>query len=292
MSGEITTLSSDHNLYYYAIGSEVPDDACKQFTSETGFRGTDISAMWRIKVLTQLFGPAGIGWYSEVVRYWENHDYGEHEDRVFCDLALYVLDPHTGEWSRPIYGTGGNRMWTWRWKDNAHTEKVWLPNDDCYKMAETDAFGSACKKLGIGGKVYWSQDKSKYTMLEDGTVEARTMTSREAKAEEFRKQESARLASNGGRVETPEERQADAVVDAMGADAVFVDAQAIAEAAKARRDSVNVKDARIAISKTLIADPDNQIIKGYRERFGRYISKWEESKVIDCYLDLQTEGSE
>ena len=30
-------------------------------------------------------------------------------------------------------------------------------------MAITDAFGVACKYLGIGADVYWANDKSKYT---------------------------------------------------------------------------------------------------------------------------------
>lgn len=271
------------NLRFYVMGKTVPDDAKRNFTRKGGFSGTDINSMWRIKCITEMFGPIGIGWYYEItdrrVEYYETTD----ETKVYVDMALYVRDPDTGEWSKPIYGTGGNDAVIAR-------SGVKAANDECYKMATTDAFGQCCKWLGIGADVYWASDRTKYTIEEDGTVSAHTPSDEEIR-EENRTRNRERMQNDpfyGG----AQQRQAAAVVDTMGADAVFVDAQAIAEAAKARRDSVNVKDARIAISKALIADPDNETIKGYRERFGRYISKWEESKVIDCYLDLQTEGSE
>ena len=50
-------------------------------------------------------------------------------------------------------------------------------------MAETDALGSACKKLGIGAKVYWDTDRTKYTLEEDGSVTAEEVSEEELKAE-------------------------------------------------------------------------------------------------------------
>ena len=35
-------------------------------------------------------------------------------------------------------------------------------NDECYKMALTDAISVACKGLGIGADIYWQKDNTKY----------------------------------------------------------------------------------------------------------------------------------
>ena len=41
--------------------------------------------------------------------------------------------------------------------------KDFRPSDEAYKMAVTDAFGNACRNLGIGANTYWENDKTKYT---------------------------------------------------------------------------------------------------------------------------------
>lgn len=140
------------NLYIYNQVREVPREACKQFNNGR-FSGTDINPMWRIKTLTEQFGPAGLGWYYEVL--------SERAERVddthmmaIVDLNLYVK--HEGEWSKPIYGTGGNMILT-------QTKSGTQVSDEGYKMALTDAISVACKALGIGANVYWQADRTKYT---------------------------------------------------------------------------------------------------------------------------------
>lgn len=143
---------SPTNMRYYAHGAEVPKDAQKDFNNGS-FSGTDINPMWRIRTLTEMFGPAGIGWYTEVLSERQEQI---TEDHTICivDLNLYVKVD--GEWSKPIFGTGGNTLKT-------KTSKGYIKStDEGYKMAYTDALGVACKALGIGAKVYWSKDKTKY----------------------------------------------------------------------------------------------------------------------------------
>ena len=56
----------EENMSLYNRVRQVPDEAKKPF--DTGrFKGTDINPMWRIKALTEHFGPCGIGWRIEVV---------------------------------------------------------------------------------------------------------------------------------------------------------------------------------------------------------------------------------
>lgn len=139
------------NLRIYNAGREVPQEAQKPF-SNGKFSGTDINPMWRIKKLTELFGPAGLGWYYEVV----SERAEEHGDVTIAivDLNLYVK--YDGEWSKPIYGTGGNVLL-----------RKGSTSDEGYKMALTDALSVACKALGIGADVYFAKDKTKYTAAQE-----------------------------------------------------------------------------------------------------------------------------
>lgn len=135
------------NMEIYERSRYVPQEAQKSFNNGK-FSGTDINPMWRIKKLTEMFGPAGIGWYYEVV----SERAEEHGDVTIAVVDLNLYFRCGGEWSKPIYGTGGNVLLR---KGNT--------SDEGYKMALTDALSVACKALGIGADVYFSADKTKYT---------------------------------------------------------------------------------------------------------------------------------
>ncbi len=140
------------NMTIYDACRSVPETAKKAITAGRLKGKTDINPMWRIKRLTEQFGPCGIGWYYKPVRKWmETHG---DEIAAFVDIELYVKIG--GEWSMPIAGTGGS-MFAARQKDGVYV------SDECYKMATTDAISVACKQLGIGADVYWDADRTKYT---------------------------------------------------------------------------------------------------------------------------------
>lgn len=147
------------NMKYYEKVRSVPSNATKQFNNGK-FSGTDISPMWRIKTLTEQFGPCGIGWYYEVIseRCEQHHD----TTMAIVDLNLYIKVD--GEWSKPIYGTGGNTL-------VKTTRSGVSVSDEGYKMALTDALSVACKALGIGADVYWDRDVTKYTQGSAETAE-------------------------------------------------------------------------------------------------------------------------
>ena len=59
-----------------------------------------------------------------------------------------------------------------RWEYVIAQEKGGLHvSDECYKMALTDAISVACKSLGMGADVYWSNDNTKYPTEEMATIE-------------------------------------------------------------------------------------------------------------------------
>lgn len=139
------------NLDLYQKVRSVPDSAKKTIKGGRTSGMTDINPMWRIKVLTEQFGPCGIGWYYIPTKKWL--ETSGNEIAAFVDIELYVKVD--GEWSKPIPGNGGSMF--------ASKEKSGIyVSDECYKMATTDAISVACKQLGIGADVYWDSDRTKY----------------------------------------------------------------------------------------------------------------------------------
>lgn len=134
----------------------VPDEAKKSISAGRLKGMTDINPMWRIKKLTEEFGPCGIGWWTKVTDRW-TETVGD-ETCAFVDLELYIKVGD--EWSKPITGSGGSKLAT------KERSGVYV-SDECYKMAETDALSVACKKLGIGADVYFSADRTKYSQTVD-----------------------------------------------------------------------------------------------------------------------------
>ena len=141
------------NLKIYEQVRAVPQEATKAITGGRLKGMTDINPMWRIKKLTEIFGPVGVGWKPVITR----KEIAEGADGVKCafvDIDLYVK--YDGkEWSEPIPGTGGSSFVS---KENGGL----YTSDECFKMAYTDALSVACKAIGIGADVYWKEDKTKF----------------------------------------------------------------------------------------------------------------------------------
>ena len=157
------------NVRFYSKFMKTPQDAQRSFNNGR-FSGTDINPMFRIKILTEVFGPSGFGWWTQNVQYKfveadvtsKSKDGGmTKETSVFCELELIVKDPETGEVSQPIYGIGGN---TFIVQDKYGALRS---SDEAMKMAYTDALSIACKSLGIGHDIWYSNDRTKYTSNND-----------------------------------------------------------------------------------------------------------------------------
>ena len=156
----------ENKMRLYEQGRSVPENAQKAFSTGR-FSGTDINPMWRIKKLTEMFGPVGFGWYTEVTRQ-EVIPADDGNLMAFVDINLFVKDGDT--WSKPIFGTGGNTL-----------KAKGKGDDDGFKKAYTDALSIACKALGIGADIWYSADvnadfsskyASMYTNGEDATPES------------------------------------------------------------------------------------------------------------------------
>lgn len=162
------------NLELYDKFRQVPETAKKNITGGRLSGMTDINPMWRIKTLTEEFGVCGFGWYYEIVDQWLETTMAKDEITANVKINLYVKRDE--EWSKPIVGIGGSML-------VANEKKGLYVNDECYKMALTDAISVACKALGIGADVYWAKDNTKYNDSkkdnQEAAPKARTLTYRE-----------------------------------------------------------------------------------------------------------------
>jgi len=149
------------NLRIYEAARTVPASATKEIAGGRLKGMTDINPMWRIKTLTEQFGPCGFGWKYEITeKRLENGANGEIA--AFVDINLYIKV--NGEWSDPIPGTGGSAF-------VAKERNGLYTNDECFKMAMTDALSVACKSLGFGADVYWEADRTKYDRAKDKPID-------------------------------------------------------------------------------------------------------------------------
>lgn len=146
-----------NNMELYELGREVPNEAKKPITAGRLKGFTDINPMWRIKRLTEMFGPCGIGWWYEITD--KRMEAGANSEMcVFVDIKLFYRWGDTV--SQPVYGTGGSSFVA-KEKNGMYT------SDECFKMALTDAISVAVKAIGVGADVYYAKDRDKYSNPEE-----------------------------------------------------------------------------------------------------------------------------
>ena len=148
MAKKEETKTQGDNLRFYELLRKVPDYALKQIGAGRLKGMSDINPLYRVKAMTDAFGPCGIGWKYVITKQWIE-TYGQ-EVKAFCNIDLFIKVD--GEWSDAIPGTGGSSL--------VAVERSGLyVSDEAYKMALTDALSVAMKALGVAADVYYSKDK-------------------------------------------------------------------------------------------------------------------------------------
>lgn len=137
----------------YNLVREVPKEAKKPITAGRLKGKTDVNPMWRIKVLTEVFGPCGDGWWIENEKY---SIIPAAAGEVVCvyelDLVYRLPD---GVISKPVHGVGGSCL-------VAKENNGLYVDDEAVKKAKTDALSVAAKAIGVAADVYYEQDSTKY----------------------------------------------------------------------------------------------------------------------------------
>lgn len=149
-----------------------PQEAQKPISAGRLKGKTDINPMWRLKVLTEAFGPCGFGWICPIVEKWIE-DSPETNEKI-ANVRVQLRYKYNGEWSEPIDGIGGAMF--------IASEKSGLyVDDDCFKKAYTDAISVACKSLGIAADIYYAKDPdTKYEINDDPPAKKDIMTYQKA----------------------------------------------------------------------------------------------------------------
>ena len=151
-------MEKNENLRLWEKVRDVPKEATKPILGGRLKGKTDINPMWRIKVLTESFGICGFGWYPKIIKSWIESSPQTDEISAFVEIELYIKDTAIDQWGC-ISATGGSSF-------VAQEKNGPYMSDECFKMAYTDAISVACKMLGIGADVYWSEDPTKYNKTE------------------------------------------------------------------------------------------------------------------------------
>lgn len=143
-----------NNMDLWTAVSSTPKEAQKTIKGGRLNGFTDINPVWRFRMLTEVFGPCGIGW-KYIIRDRQLVPAETGEIKAFVSVDLYYKE--NGEWSEAIPGEGGSSF------VSTEKDKKYV-NDECYKMALSDAIGTACKALGMSADIYFaSGDRTKYT---------------------------------------------------------------------------------------------------------------------------------
>ena len=128
-----------------------PPEALKKIKGGRLSGMSDISPQWRYEKMTEVFGPCGDGWGFGIDRLW-TEDGSEGQVMAFASVELWYIQ---GEAKCYVPGVGGSML-------IAKESKGPHSSDEAYKMAITDAIGTAMKMIGVAADVYAGKCETKH----------------------------------------------------------------------------------------------------------------------------------
>lgn len=129
---------SNGNTETWDLLSKTPPEVTSKYVTSDGTELTAVDPIYRARKLTEVFGPAGIGWGWEVLKEWRE-EFGAGSF-VFAKVQVWYCDLREGDHIRYVGPQiGGSPP---------------LDPSDCYKAAITDAIGKCFSMLGLAADVY------------------------------------------------------------------------------------------------------------------------------------------
>lgn len=146
-------MEKSENLKYWNQMKTVPKERLKIIQAGRMKGKSDINPQWRYEKLTEIFGVCGFGWKFSIEKQWLE-TYSDGQIAAFANINLFVKIEDN--WSDPIPGNGGSMF-------VANESRGPFVSDECFKMAITDALGTAAKMIGLASDVYQGLADSKYS---------------------------------------------------------------------------------------------------------------------------------
>lgn len=146
------------NLRFWEALSRTDPAHTKQFKRAGGFSGTALKPIWVEHMLTEVFGPAGIGWGMDKPEFQVIPGHNG-EVLVFCTVRGWHGNPENS-----VYGVGGDKVVTYiKANEQYKRPERWENDDEAFKKAFTDATMNAFKHVGVGADIHMGLfDDSKY----------------------------------------------------------------------------------------------------------------------------------
>jgi len=131
------------NLAIWNALSKTDPAHTKSFSRAGGFKGTALKPIWIIKMMTDRFGPAGVGWGVNEPSFQVVPADGEI--LVYCTVSAWH-----GDRANLLWGVGGDKV-------TAKRNSGSFNDDEAFKKAFTDAVNNALKSLGVGADIHMGQ---------------------------------------------------------------------------------------------------------------------------------------
>ena len=140
---------SKDNMRFWDKLKKPPTNMLKKITFGAMKGKSSIDPVWRMKAITEVFGPVGFGWNYEILRK-EVFDVSEGQKLAVVDVRMWLKDGEAG--SRHFDGTGSSMLISIanRGKSNQYMNT----NDEAFKMATTDALSVCFKATGAAAEIY------------------------------------------------------------------------------------------------------------------------------------------
>lgn len=144
---------TDNLRHWDALCKTDPKHA-KPFKRAGGFTGTAIKPIWSTKMMTEHFGPCGVGWGMDKPEFTTITV--ADEILVYCTVGLWYSENMPGKVAQ-VWGVGGDKVAVKRKDGRVDAD------DEAFKKSYTDAISNAMKQIGVGADVHMGQfEDSKY----------------------------------------------------------------------------------------------------------------------------------
>ena len=142
------------NLRFWDAMKRPPAVSLKEIRGGRMSGKTDISPQWRLQIMTETYGPIGVGWKYEIIE----QKTIQCGDQIAAFVEIVLFTKLGEQWSDAIPGIGGSMLYA------KETRGMYF-SDEAFKMALTDALSVAMKQLGVAADIYMGLwDGSKYVV--------------------------------------------------------------------------------------------------------------------------------